>query len=157
MPDSLADSSIFFRVMLICIREAVTLRISVASTISSDGTTRAGAKEKIWATYSRDIRLLRPVDRNMCSIMLHRELTLVARLASSPEEYFRKKLTGRDRIRIITDASTAWEVFVLIRSISSVRISSIICPENALDSRNTPMPIIRLMLWFLRMVPVTRL
>ena len=38
-----------------------------------------------------------------------------------------KKLTGRERMRIITEASTAWDVFVLIRLISRVRIISIIC------------------------------
>ena len=50
-----------------------------------------------------------------------RRLTLCTRLARSPEENFRKKLTGSDRMRIITEAPTAWLVRVLIRPISSVR------------------------------------
>ena len=46
----------------------------------------AGAKLKICAIYKRDIRLLRPVEKILLMIILHRELTLLARLASSPEE-----------------------------------------------------------------------
>ena len=45
-----------------------------------------------------------------------------------------------DRMRIITDASTASEVFVLIRCSSRLFTSSISCAEKALASRNTPMP-----------------
>ena len=44
-----------------------------------------------------------------------------ARFARSPEAYPRKKLTGSDSTRIITEACTACDVLVLIRSISSCR------------------------------------
>ena len=107
-------------------------------------------------TYSSDIRLLSPMDRILFRIIPHRELMLPARLDSSPEENLRKKLTGRDRMRIITDASTAWEVRVLIRSIRSVRTSPISCVEKAAHSRNTATPISRFMFRLLRTVPVTR-
>ena len=87
----------------------------------------------------------------------HRELTLLARLDSSPEEYFLKKLTGSDRIRIMTDAPTAWDVFVLIRSISRDRTISIIWEEKALASRNIARPVITFRFRLLSTVPVIRL
>ena len=88
-------------------------------------------------------------------IMSQMERTLVARLDSSPEEYFRKKLTGRERIRMMTEASTAIEVRVLIRFISSVRIRSISLAAKAEDSRNTPMPASRFRFRLCSTVPVT--
>ena len=81
---------------------------------------------------------------------------LFARLESSPEENFRKKLTGRDRMRIITDASTAWELRVLIRFIRSVRISSIILLAKAEHSRKIATPSIRFIFRLCRIGPVTR-
>ena len=97
------------------------------------------------------------MDRMLFSIMLHRELTLPARLDSSPEEYLRKKLTGRDRMRIITEACTAWEVLVLIRCIKRLRTRPISWAAKALVRRNTPTPAIRFILWPSRILPVTRL
>ena len=60
-------------------------------------------------------------------------------------------------MRIITEASTAWEVLVLMRSMSRLLTSPMSCAAKALPSKNTPMPIIRFMLWFFRILPVTRL
>ena len=122
-----------------------------------EGHTSAGAKSNIWDIYSSDIRLPRPTDRTLLTIVLHRELTLPARLDSSPEENLRKKLTGRDRIRIITDASTACDVFVLIRSISRFFTRLISWLAKALLSRNTAIPIIRLIFRVFMTFPVTRL
>ena len=133
------------------------LNTMVARMMSRDGHTSAGAKWKIWPTYSSDMSPLKPTDRLLFSIMLHRALTLLALVSSSPEENFRKKLTGRDNIRIMTDASTAWEVLVLIRSIRRERTSSMSWAAKALHKRNVAMPSIRLMLRLLRTVPVTRL
>ena len=59
-------------------------------------------------------------------------------------------------MRIITDASTAWDVRVLIRFISSVRTSSISLDAKAEQIRNTATPIIRFMFRLFRIVPVTR-
>ena len=89
--------------------------------------------------------------------MLHRDFTLDARLESSPEENLRKKLTGSDKMRIITDASTAWEVLVLTRFISSERIRPIICAAKALLKRNAISPSIRFMFRLVIIDPVTRL
>ena len=121
MPDSSAPSFICLRAMPICTRDAATLSATVASMIASDGQTSAGAKLNICVTYRSDIRLLRPTDRMLFSSIPHSELTEFARLESSPEENRRKKLTGRESIRIITEASTAWEVLVLMRSIKRLR------------------------------------
>ena len=92
----------------------------------------------------------------MLRIVRQRLLTLEARLESSPEEYFRKKLTGRDRIRIITEASTATEVFVLIRSVSRLFTRSIIWEAKALAMRKAPMPSIRVMFRLFSTEPVSR-
>ena len=88
---------------------------------------------------------------------MHREVTLDALLASSPEENFRKKRTGSDRIRIITEASTPCDVFVLIRFISSDFTSEISWEANALLSRKTARPNMRFRFFPFITVPVTRL
>ena len=92
----------------------------------------------------------------MFNIVRQRLFTLEARLESSPEEYFLKKLTGSDRIRIITDASTATDVFVLIRSVSRLFTSPIICEANALASRKAPIPSISVMFRLFSTDPVSR-
>ena len=56
--------------------------------------------------------------------------------------------------KLLREACTACEVFVLIRSISSERTRSISLAAKALDSRNTPMPIISLIFRLLSTVPV---
>ena len=58
----------------------------MARMISREGHTSAGAKARICATYSRDMRLLSPMDRMFSRIMLHRESMLEALLDSSPDE-----------------------------------------------------------------------
>ena len=108
-----------------------------------EGHTSAGAKWKISVMYSRDMRLVNPTEKTLFMIMPHRELTLWARLESSPEANFLKKLTGRDKMRIMTDASTAWEVLVLIRLISRERTMLTIWDAKAEHSRKVITPPIR--------------
>ena len=60
-----------------------------------------------------------------------------ARFARSPEAYPRKKLTGSDSTRIITDDSTASWVLVEMRSISRLRAAEISSFASAADSRNS--------------------
>ena len=57
----------------------------------------------------------------------------------------------------MTDAPTAWDVFVLIRSISRDRTISIIWEEKALASRNIARPVITFRFRLLSTVPVIRL
>ena len=78
--------------------------------MATDGITSAGAKLKIWVIYIRDINDVRPVENTPFISMPHRELTLPALWASSPEEYLRKNLAGRDSTLIMTAASTETEV-----------------------------------------------
>ena len=80
-----------------------------------------------------------------------------ARFARSPEAYPRKKLTGSDSTRIITEACTACDVLVLIRSISSCRTIPISWAAIAAEIRKTPAPTIRLTCRPFRIDPVNRL
>ena len=90
------------------------------------------------------------------SSMLHREFTDWALLDSSPDEYFLKKLTGRERIRIMTEASTASDVFVLMRSMRRLLTILSIWDANAADTKNAIIPISTEACLFIRIFPVTR-
>ena len=92
-----------------------------------------------------------------CSSISHSEFTAPALEARSPEAKRRKKLTGRDSSRIIMEASTAREVFVLIRSISSCCTTLSICPAKAEDTRKTPAPYSTFRFLPCSTLPVTRL
>ena len=102
------------------------------------------------------MRLPSPVVKTIPRIVRQRLLTLEARLESSPEEYFLKKLTGSERIRIMTEASTATEVFVLIRSVKRLLTSVISSIESALAMRKTPIPSISVMFRLFSTGPVSR-
>ena len=157
MPRSSAESFIFLLEILICSREESVLTITVARITRIEGTTSAGANWKIWAMYIRDRRLESPVEKTVFRMVSLTVLTALIRLVISPVEYWRKKLTGRDRIRIMTEDSTATEVFVVIRFVRRVFIALTSLFAKAQVRRKTAMPVSMLMFLEERMGPVTRL
>ena len=105
--------------------------------MSSDGTTRAGAKLNIWVIYTSDTKDPRPVDRTRSSIRLQSCPTDEERLFSSPALNLRKKLAGSDSILIIIEASIATEVFPEMRFISSPFIELISWDDTATHKKHT--------------------
>ena len=87
---------------------------------------------------------------------MHREFTDCALLDNSPDENLRKKLTGSDKMRIMTDASTASEVLVSMRSIVRFLTIPSIWDANEADIRNTIIPIRADVCLLIRILPVTR-
>ena len=70
------------------------------------------------ATGIKDISDVTPPVNTPLNNMPHRLLTLDERLKSSPEEYLRKKLAGKERIRIMTAACTFSDAFMLKRPVT---------------------------------------
>ena len=95
-----------------------------------EGITKDGAKFNICVIYSSDIKEVIPVEKAPFISIEHNELTLPARDDSSPEEYFLKKLAGKDMILIMTAASTDRDVFVDTLFIRIERIAFIIIVET---------------------------
>ena len=100
------------------IKLITTLDATVIKMISNDGMTRFGAKLKICPIYKRDVNELKPPEKIPVSSISHREDTLDERLASSPDEYFLKKDTGKVSTRIMTAAWTDREVLMVMRELT---------------------------------------
>ncbi len=141
MPDSFAAYSILFRLMPICTKVVTTENPTVTSTIRSDGITSPGAKRKICVTYKREVRLVSPVVITMFISMEQSCPTDMERLFSSPGLYCRKKLAGRDMIRIIMEACTPSEVFASSRLETMALTEEKSCTESDTQTRQTASPI----------------
>ena len=95
------------------------------------------------------------MEKTLLINMLQRVLTALVRLDSSPEENFLKKLRGRASSRIITEASTAREVLIEIRSIRRERTTDRSWDAIIAEMRKIAVPISSEILLLSRTGPVT--
>ena len=146
MPLDFAPSSMIWRLMRICMTEAVALTARPARMMMMEGVTKAGAYLKICVMYKRLASEVRPVEKTLPSRRLQSWLTAPERLESSPEEYLRKKFAGRFMMRIMIAASTDSEVLISMRFIMSSRTVEMSWPERMAVSRKTAVPARRFIL-----------